>query len=149
MKIWCFDHASLSYNIHSDLYFSKEEAQERYDAYNFDGAYRKLYQVEDIWGWCGRHFNEVILEVLASRDTGDDAIYIYGLVDELREAAAHCKLEHFRIEGFWVNRYEFALNIAWFHEGQLHMDTRRFYADDRMYKYPTIVERRSKWEKKN
>lgn len=28
MKIWCFDHASLSYNIHSDLYFSKEEAQE-------------------------------------------------------------------------------------------------------------------------
>ena len=50
MKIWCFDHASLSYHIHSDLYFSKEEAQERYDAYNFDGAYRKLYQVEDIWG---------------------------------------------------------------------------------------------------
>lgn len=149
MKIWCFDHASLSYHIHSDLYFSKEEAQERYDAHNFDGAYRKLYQVEDIWGWCGRHFNEVILEVLASRDTGDDAIYIYGLVDELREAAAHCKLEHFRIEGFWVNRYEFALNIAWFHEGQLHMDTRYFYANDKRYEHPTIVERRSKWEKKN
>ena len=47
MKIWCFDHASLSYHIHSDLYFTKEEAQERYDAYNFDGAYRKMYQVED------------------------------------------------------------------------------------------------------
>lgn len=147
MKIWCFDHASLSYHIHSDLYFSKEEAQERYDAYNFDGAYRKLYQVEDIWGWCGRHFNEVILEVLASRDTGDDAIYIYGLVDELREAAAHCKLEQFSIDAFWLNRYEFLLSVAWVNEGELHHSTRRFYADDRMYKYPTIVERRSKWEK--
>ena len=87
MKIWCFDHASLSYHIHSDLYFSKEEAQERYDAYNFNGAYRKLYQVEDIWGWCGRHFNEVIIEILASRDVGDGSIHIFGLRDEIVEAA--------------------------------------------------------------
>ena len=147
MKIWCFDHASLSYHIHSDLYFSKEEAQERYDAYNFDGAYRKLYQVEDIWGWCARHFDEVILEVLNSRDDDDDSIYIFGLVNELREAAEHCKLEHFSVDGFWVNRYEFCLSVAWFHDGKLHHSTRHFDADDRMYNYPTIVERRSKWEK--
>ena len=147
MKIWCFDHASLSYHIHSDLYFSKEEAQERYDAYNFDGAYRKLYQVEDIWGWCGRHFDKVILEVMSSRDTGDDAIYIYGLVNELKEAAAHCKLEHFDVDGFWVNEQEFVLSIAWMSEGKLNHRTFHFDANDKFYEYPTIVERRSKYEK--
>ena len=147
MKIWCVDHA-LTWSIHSDVYFTKEEAQERYDHYSsIKDAYVKMYQVEDIWGWCGRHFNEVILEVLNSRDTGDDAIYIFGLVNELKEAAEHCKLEHFRIEGFWVNDHEFALNIAWFHECQLHMDTRHFDASDKFYEYPTIVERRSKWQK--
>ena len=145
MKIWCVDHAGLSWNIRSDLYFTKEEAQAAYDKYDIDGFYRKMYQVEDIWGWCARNFDKVIIEVLVSRDDGDEAIYIYGLIDELREAAAHCKLEHFRVEGFWVNRYEFALNIAWFHEGQLHMDTRCFYASDKRYEYPTIVERRSKY----
>lgn len=147
MKIWCFDHASLSYHIHSDLYFSKEEAQERYDAYNFDGAYRKLYQVEDIWGWCARNFDKVIFEVLTSRDTGDNEIYIYGLVDELKEAAAHCGLEHFSIDSFWVNQHELCLSIAYFHDGKLHHSTRNLDANDKPYYYPTIVERRSKWER--
>jgi hypothetical protein len=150
MKIWCVDHAGLTFHTYSELFFTKEEAKDRYDSlYAGPGSYRKMYQVEDIWGWCGRHFNEVILEVLRSRDDGDDAIYIFGLVNELREAAEHCKLEHFRIEGFWVNRYEFALNIAWFHEGQLHMDTRHFDGNDKFYEYPTIVERRSKYEAQN
>lgn len=147
MKIWCVDYAGFSPSISSRLFFTKAEAEDFDKSWSFDGAYHKMYQVEDIWGWCGRHFNEVILEVLNSRDDGDDSIYIYGLVNELKEVAAHCKLEHFRIEGFWVNRYEFALNIAWFHEGQLHMDTRHFDGNDKFYEYPTIVERRSKWEK--
>lgn len=149
MKIWCVDYSGFSHTISSTLFFTKAEAENRYDALPNVGCYKKMYQVTDIWGWCGRHFNEVILEVLNSRDNGDDAIYIFGLVNELREAAEHCKLEHFRVEGFWVNRYEFALNIAWFHEGQLHMDNRHFDASDKFYEYPTIVERRSKWQKEN
>lgn len=146
MKIWCVDWSGLSHNIYSELYFTKEEAEWAFQKYRQCEFYCKMYQVNDIWGWCGRHFDEVILEVLNSRDTGDDAIYIFGLINELREAAEHCKLEHFRIEGFWVNEYEFALNIAWFHEGQLHMDNRHFDASDKFYEYPTIVERRSKYE---
>ena len=149
MKIWCVDYSGLGHTISSTLFFTKAEAQNRYDTLPDTDCYKKMYQVNDIWGWCGRHFNEVILEVLNSRDDGDDVIYIFGLVNELKEAAEHCKLEHFHIEGFWVNRYEFALNIAWFHEGQLHMDTRHFDASDKFYEYPTIVERRSKWEKEN
>ena len=147
MKIWCVDHAGLGWNISSDLYFTKAEAQATYDKYDSDCFYRKMYQVHDIWGWCGRHFDEVILEVLNSRDTGDDAIYIFGLVNELREAAEHCKLEHFSVDGFWVNGYAFCLSVAWFHDGKLHHSTRHFDASDKFYEYPTIVERRSKWEK--
>lgn len=149
MKIWCVDHAGLSWNISSDLYFTKAEAQAAYDKYDFDGFYRKMYQVNDIWGWCGRHFDEVVLEVLSSRDTGDDAIYIFGLVNELKEAAEHCKLEHFSVDGFWVNEQEFVLSVAWMSEGKLNHRTHHFDASDKFYEYPTIVERRSKYETQN
>jgi hypothetical protein len=149
MKIWCFDHASLSYHIHSDLYFSKEEAQERYDAYNFDGAYRKLYQVEDIWGWCGRHFYEVISEIIASRDDGNESTYIYNMCNEIKEAAIHCGLSQCSVDGFWTDEQGFVLSVAWVSEGELSHRTYHFNARDDFYDYPTIVERRSKWEKKN
>ena len=148
MKIWCVDHAGLSHNIYSELFFTKAEAQNRYDSlYAGPGSYRKMYQVEDIWGWCGRHFNEVIIEILASRDTGDDSIYIFGLRDEIVEAAEHCGLKQCSVECFWINRYEFVLSVAWISEGELKHQTRYFRADDKAYKYPTIVERRSKWQK--
>ena len=149
MKIWCVDYSGLSHNVYSSLFFTKAEAELQMDALPKTDCYKKMYQVTDIWGWCGRHFNEVILEVLNSRDDGDDSIYIFGLVNELREAAEHCKLEHFSIDGFWVNRYEFCLSVAWFHDGKLHHSTRHFDASDKFYEYPTIVERRSKWEKEN
>ena len=148
MKIWCIDHAGLGFNIYSDLFFTKEEAQDRYDSlYAGPGSYRKIYQVEDIWGWCGRHFNEVIIEILASRDTGDDSTYIFGLRDEILEAAEHCGLKQCSVECFWINRYEFVLSVAWIVNGELKHQTRYFRADDKAYKYPTIVERRSKWQK--
>ena len=149
MKIWCVDYSGLSHNVYSSLFFTKAEAELQLDAPPKAGCYKKMYQVEDIWGWCGRHFNEVILEVLNSRDDGDDSIYIYGLVNELREAAAHCKLEYCSIDGFWVNEHEFCLSVAWFHDGKLHHSTRHFDANDKFYEYPTIVERRSKWQKEN
>ena len=147
MKIWCVDHAGLSFNIYSELFFTKEEARDQYDSLEHLSitGYRKMYQVEDIWGWCGRHFNEVILEVLNSRDDGDDSIYIYGLVNELREAAEHCGLKQISIDAFWLNRHEFCLSIAWFHDGNLHHSTRTFHARDDRYEEHTIVERRSKW----
>jgi hypothetical protein len=148
MKIWCFDHASLSYNIHSDLYFSKEEAQARYDAYNFDGAYRKLYQVEDIWGWCARNFDQVIHEIIASRDNGDNYTYIYGIADEVREAAEHCGVEHCSVDAFWADGNDkFVFSVAWLQDGKLFHYTDCFNGFDTRYDYPTIVERRSKWQK--
>ena len=149
MKIWCVDYSGLSHSIYSNLFFTKAEAELQMDALPNVGCYKKMYQVEDIWGWCGRHFNEVVLEVLASRETGDDATYIYGLTSELREAAAHCKLEQFSVEGFWLGAYEFCLSLAWVSEGKLQHHTRTFEATDEVYKYPTIVERRSKYETQN
>lgn len=147
MKIWCVDYAGFSPSISSRLFFTKAEAEDFDKSWSFDGAYHKMYQVEDIWGWCGRHFNEVIIEILASRDTGDDSTYIFGLRDEILEAAEHCGLKQCDVDCFWINRYEFVLSVAWISEGELKHQTRYFRADDRAYKYPTIVERRSKWEK--
>ena len=147
MKIWCVDHSGMSSHIYSELFFTKQEARAAFDNYNLPNTYCKMYQVEDIWGWCGRHFNEVIIEILASRDTGDDSTYIFGLRDEIVEAAEHCGLKQCSVECFWINRYEFALSVAWISEGELKHQTRYFRADDKAYKYPTIVERRSKWQK--
>lgn len=150
MKIWCVDYAGLTFNVYSELFFTKEEAQDRYDSlYAGPGSYRKMYQVEGIWGWCARHFDEVILEVLNSRDDGDDSIYIFGLRDEIIEAAEHCGLKQCSVDCFWINRYEFVLSVAWVSDGNLKHQTRYFRADDKAYKYPTIVERRSKYGSEN
>lgn len=152
MKIWCVDHA-LTWSIHSEVYFTKEEAQERYDHYSsIKDAYVKMYQVEDIWGWCGRHFNKIINEVIASRDSGDDFIFVHGLVEELREAAAHCGIEMFSADAVWVSELpdrvtdHYALSVAWVSDGKLNHQMYKFEALGAWYGLPTIVERRSKWE---
>ena len=147
MKIWCVDYSGLGHTISGTLFFTKAEAELQMDALPNFGCYKKMYQVEDIWGWCGRHFNEVINEVLASRDDGNDRIYIFGLCLELKEAAKHCKLSHSSVDGFWVNENEFVLSVAWMSESNLYHRTWHFDARDDFYEYPTIVERREKYEK--
>ena len=147
MKIWCVDHAGLGFNVYSELFFTKEEAEYRYDSlYAGPGSYRKMYQVNDIWGWCGRHFDQIIAEVIASRDNGDNFVYVYGLAEELKEVAAHCKLEQFNVDAFWTSDYDFVLSIAWISEGKLHHYTDQLDALDCRYEYESIVERRSKWQ---
>lgn len=154
MKIWCVDYAGLTFNVYSELFFTKEEAQDRYDSlYAGPGSYRKMYQVEDIWGWCGRHFDQVILEVLASRDSGDDFIFVHGLIEELKEAAEHCGLEQFSANACWQTELpdkvtdQFVLSVAWISEGKLFHRIHCFEALGAWYKNPTIVERRSEWQK--
>lgn len=149
MKIWCVDYAGLSYHVSSHLFFTKEEAEDFYESRNHCGNYVKMYQVEDIQGWCGRHFDRVVGEVVASRDNGDNYTYIYGLADELREAAAHCKLEQFNVDAFWTSDYTFVLSVAWVSEGKLYHYTDQLDAIDGQYNYPTIVERRKDYESKN
>ena len=149
MKIWCIDYSGMSSHIYSELFFTKLEAQAAFENHNLPNTYCKMYQVEDIWGWCGRNFDQVIHEILSSRDTGDDSTYIFGLRDEIIEAAKHCGLKQCSVECYWINRYEFVLSVAWISDGSLKHQTRYFRADDKAYKYPTIVERRTKWEKEN
>ena len=154
MKIWCVDHA-LTWSIHSDVYFTKEEAQERYDHYSsIKDAYVKMYQVEDIWGWCGRHFEKVLYEIITSRDSGEDYTYIWGMVNEIKEAAEHCRVESFSADMIIAHEdaYDpeytvYVLSVAWFQDGKMHHQMYKFYGIDTPYNYPTIVERRSKWQK--
>ena len=149
MKIWCVDYAGLSYHISSYLFFDKMEAEDFYESRNHCGNYVKMYQVEDIWGWCARNFEKVIAEVIASRDNGNDFIYVYGLAEELKEAAAHCGLEQFNVDAFWSSSYDFILSVAWVSEDKLHHYTEQLNGLDCRYEYSTIVERRSKWQKEN
>ena len=153
MKIWCVDYAGLSYHVSSHLFFTKAEAENFYESRNHYGNYIKMYQVEDIWGWCGRNFDQVIREVLVSRDSGDDFIFVHGLVEELKEAAEHCGLQHFSADACWLNEAPdrvtdtFVLSVAWMSEGKLFHRIHRFEALGAWYNKPTIVERRSKYEK--
>lgn len=148
MKIWCVDYAGLSYHISSHLFFDKMEAEDFYESRNHCGNYVKMYQVEDIWGWCGRNFNKVLHEIINSRYTYDeDFLYIYNLCNEIKEAAEHCGLKQFSVDGFWVNEDWFVVSVAWMNEGKLHHITHKVHGLDTPYNYPTIVERRSKWQK--
>ena len=148
MKIWCVDYAGLSYHISSHLFFNKIEAENFYESRNHCGNYVKMYQVEDIWGWCARNFEKVVNEVIAFRDNGDNFTSVYGMVEELKEAARHCGVEQYDISAFWLDHDDqFVLTVAWFHDGKLHQYTDCFYGLANVYNYPTIVERRSKWEK--
>lgn len=156
MKIWCVDHA-LTWSIHSEVYFTKEEAQERYDHYSsIKDAYVKMYQVEDIWGWCARNFEKVLYEIITSRDSGEDFTYIWGMVNEIKEAAEHCGVENFSADMIIAHDdcYDpeytvYVLSVAWFQDGKMFHQMYKFYGIDTPYNYPTIVERRSKWQKEN
>ena len=148
MKIWCVDYSGLSHMVHSTLFFTKVEAENHYDVLPNSGCYKKMYQVEDIWGWCARNFQEVLSEIIASRDDGNDAIYIYNMCNEIREAALHCGLLQCSVDGFWTDEQSFVLSVAWYYDGKLNHRTWHFDARDDFYEYPTIVERRSKYEQK-
>ena len=147
MKIWCVDHAGLSWNIRSDLYFTKEEAQAAYDKYDIDGFYRKMYMVEDIWGWCARNFRRVVNEIVALRDSGDNFHYIYGLVEELRETAAHCGVEQFSADLVWGDvSWETEwdtcfMSVAWYHDGKLEHMNFLLNGIDHPWKYPALYKR--------
>lgn len=147
MKIWCVDHSGVSSHIYSSLFFTKQEAQAAYDNLCSPNSYCKMYQVEDIWRWCARNFNEVISEVLASRDDGNGKIYIYNMCNEIKEAALHCGVFQCSVDGFWTDEQGFVLSVAWYYDGKLNHRTWHFDARDDFYEYPTIVERRSKYEK--
>ena len=149
MKIWCVDYSGLSHMVHSTLFFTKAEAENHYDALPNSGCYKKMYQVEDIWGWCGRHFVKVINEVLTSRDDGDGATFIYGMCNEIREAASCCGLKQYSVDGFWVSESQFILSLAWFSGDKLEHHTFSLTGRDDTYISLTIVERRSKWENAN
>ena len=156
MKIWCVDWSGLSHNIYSELYFTKEDAERAFQKYRDCEFYCKMRQVEDIWGWCGRHFDKVLYEIITSRDSGDDYTYIWGMVNEIKEAAEHCGVENFSVDmiiahdgGYDPEYTVYVLSVAWFQDGKMHHQMYKFYGLDTPYNYPTIVERRSKWQKEN
>ena len=147
MKIWCVDHAGLSPRISSDVFLTKEEAQAAYDKYDIDGFYRKMYQIEDIWHWCARHFKQVVNEIVASRDSGEGYHYIYNLVEELRKTAEHCGVEKFSFDLIWADMswdrdYDVCfLTLAWSQYGKLEHMYFKLNGCDKPYEYFPMYER--------
>lgn len=125
MKIWCVDHSGLSWNIHSDLYFTKEEAQAAYNKYDMDGFYRKMYQVEDIWGWCARHFEHIIERELEDCGLSTGIVDVNRFIQKIREAAVEvgvCEISVKAIltrEGFDDDISDFTVSIAWYQDHKM------------------------------
>lgn len=65
MKIWAVN-TSNTFNgmTHTSLFVSKEDAKAKYDALKDRGA--TMGMVDDIWNFCARHFDDVIMDVIDS-----------------------------------------------------------------------------------
>ena len=75
------------------------------------------------------------------------------MVNEIKEAAEHCGVENFSADMIIAHDDEYdpeytvyVLSVAWFQDGKMHHQMYKFYGLDTPYNYPTIVERRSKYE---
>ena len=90
MKIWCVEWSGLSHNIYNELFFTKSEAQAAYDRRCHPDCYCKMYQVEDIWRWCARNFQEVLTEIIGT-DCSVHEVEVKSESSEV-ESVAECQI---------------------------------------------------------
>lgn len=129
MKIWCVDYAGLNPSIYSKLFLLKEEAEEWDKSWSFEGAYHKMYQVEDIWGFAARNFERVIANLIESRTSDDGNVRIWNDEDVSLNDEIEALAEEVGIKQFSCERWEtfenpgitiYAFSAAWVYDGELH-----------------------------
>lgn len=149
MKIWCVDYSCLSWHVSSKVFYSQEEAIEFANSLQDDDCHRKIYQVDDIWGWCGRNFDKVIVDIIESRDTGD-YICVRGIVAEIAEAAEHCGIKFSSAKMDFVADHEdwddYVLSVAWFVDDELHHMLYTLEGVNCPSRCHSVVERRNVYE---
>lgn len=65
MKVWAVNTLNtFSGMIHMSLFINKEDAEAKYNAFKDRGA--TIGQVDDIWGFCARNFDEIAINVIDS-----------------------------------------------------------------------------------
>ena len=65
MKIWAVNTPNtFSGMTHTSLFINKEDAEAKYNALKGRGA--TIGQVDDIWNFCARHFDEIVMDIINS-----------------------------------------------------------------------------------
>lgn len=65
MKIWAVNTSNtFSGMTHTSLFINKEDAEAKYNALKDRGA--TIGQVDDIWNFCARHFDEIVMDIINS-----------------------------------------------------------------------------------
>lgn len=130
MKIWCVDYSgTFDSHMHSVLFLSEEEAKEWYEKFTYDGVYRKMYQVEDIWGFAARNFEQVIINLITAHTDDEGNTHIWNeegesLEEKIAKLAKQLDIQQFSYER-WLTFDNpgidiYAFSAAWVHEGELH-----------------------------
>lgn len=65
MKIWAVNTPNtFSGMTHTSLFINKEDAEAKYNAFKDRGA--TIGQVDDVWDFCARHFDDIIEDIIDS-----------------------------------------------------------------------------------
>lgn len=65
MKIWSVSVLNTFSGLsHTSLFIKKEDAEEKYNRFKDRGA--TMEQVDDIWNFCARNFDDVLIDVIES-----------------------------------------------------------------------------------
>lgn len=65
MKVWVVNTPNtFSGMTHTSLFINKEDAEAKYNAFKDRGA--TIGQVDDIWDFCARNFDEIVMNVIDS-----------------------------------------------------------------------------------
>ena len=65
MKVWAVNTPNtFSGMTHTSLFINKEDAEVKYNAFKDRGA--TIGQVDDIWDFCARNFDEIVMNVIDS-----------------------------------------------------------------------------------
>lgn len=130
MKIWQVSVPNyLSGMIDNSLFVKKEDAEKRYNEYKDRGAI--IGQVNDIWGFCVRHFDDVIMNVVNSfyepngrwnskkeTEDGNSIDVERALIDAAYEV--FCDYDMFRVDIRWdcdYNDFVF-IAVSWVCQGK-------------------------------
>lgn len=65
MKVWAVNTLNTFNGMtHTSLFINKEDAEAKYNAFKDRGA--TIGQVDDIWDFCARNFDEIVMNVINS-----------------------------------------------------------------------------------
>lgn len=135
MKVWAVNTPNtFSGMTHTSLFINKEDAEAKYNAFKSRGA--TMGQVEDIWDFCARNFDEIVMNVIDSfydergrfnpekeTDDGESIDIDRALMDACYDVFGNS--DYFNVDTRWGCDYSDRCFIAvsWNCDGENHLFT--------------------------